>query len=75
MSLVTLVSRLFAETPEEKEAAIQAHRDELKNMPSDAENLTAFLSNCTTAHDDKPILKSGEHADLVDGQILIKKSH
>ena len=74
MSLITLTNILFAKTPEEEKAAKEAHAADLANRPSDSEQITEFLKNCTTAQG-KPILNRDEMADVNDGKITIKKTN
>lgn len=74
MSGITFANMCLANTPEEKAEAEKLHRADVKSQPSDAENITNFLSNCSTKQD-KPVLNKGEFADLENGKVTIKKSN
>jgi len=74
MSRITLANILLANTLEEKEAAKKAHAEDLAKRPSDLEQITEFLKQCTNGQGD-PILKCDEMGDLVDGHVVVKKSH
>jgi hypothetical protein len=51
MSGITFGKMCLAQTPEEKNKAELNHREDVKNQPSDLENIKSFLSNCTTESD------------------------
>lgn len=74
MSFITLANIALAKTDEERKEAERIHREDVKNRPSDAEQITSFLQNCTTSSGEQ-VLKSGEYADLDSGKVTVKKSN
>jgi hypothetical protein len=72
IDMVALTDLILAATPEEYDELTRQLRAEQAALPSDAEVLTAFMRDCTDM-DGRPLLQAGEHADLVDGKVIVKK--
>lgn len=73
MSGKTFMNLILAETPEEREKARKAHREAVKNEPSDAEFLTAFLRECQTERGED-ILEPDESVSFKDGKLVVFKT-
>lgn len=73
MSILTLMVELRdAKTEEEFQAAHSRFQKRKRAQPTIGEQATAVLRDCTTP-DGKPFLQPDEHAEVVNGKIVVSK--